>query len=80
MGARILLPTNELAEMAMDIAQKKQSIKHIPGPLGVRGRNSDNTLIKKKLGWAPSESLYDGLQKTYVWIVDQVELKNSIKV
>ena len=46
----------------------------------VRGQNSDNSLIKKKLGWAPAESLYDELQKTYVWIVDQVELKNSIKV
>ena len=79
-GSDEMVSINKLAEMAMDIAQKKQSIKHIPGPLGVRGRNSDNTLIKKKLGWAPSESLYDGLQKTYVWIVDQVELKNSIKV
>ena len=46
----------------------------------VCGRNSYNFLIKKKLGWAPSESLYDGLQKTYVWIVDQAELKNSVKV
>ena len=79
-GSDEMVSINKLAEMAMDIAGKKQSIKHIPGPLGVRGRNSDNTLIKKKLGWAPSESLYDGLQKTYVWIVDQVEFKNSIKV
>ena len=79
-GSDEMVSINKLAEMAMDIAGKKQSIKHIPGPLGVRGRNSDNTLIKKKLGWAPSESLYDGLQKTYVWITDQVELKNSIKV
>ena len=79
-GSDEMVSINQLAEMAMDIAGKKQSIKHIPGPLGVRGRNSDNTLIKKKLGWAPSESLYDGLQKTYVWIVDQVELKNSMKV
>ena len=66
--------------MKPGIAGKKQSLKHIPDPMAVLGRNSDNTLIKKKLGWAPSESLYDGLQKTYVWIVDQVELKNSIKV
>ena len=79
-GSDEMVSINKLAEMAMDIAGTKQSIKHIPGPLGVRGRNSDNTLIKKKLGWAPSESLCDGLQKTYVWIVDQVELQNSIKV
>ena len=79
-GSDEMVSINKLAEMAMDIAGKNQSIKHIPGPLGVRGRNSDNTLIKKKLGWAPSESLYDGLQKTYVWIVDQVALNNSIKV
>ena len=79
-GSEEMVTINQLAQMVMEIAGKKQSIKHIPGPLGVRGRNSDNTLIKKKLGWAPSESLYDGLQKTYIWIVDQVELKNSIKV
>ena len=66
--------------MKPGIAGKKQSLKHIPDPMVVRGQNSDNSLIKKKLGWASSESLYDGLQKTYIWIVDQVELKNSIKV
>ena len=66
--------------MKHGIAGKKQSLKHITAPMVVCGRNSYNFLIKKKLGWAPSESLYDGLQKTYVWIVDQVELKNSNKV
>jgi len=79
-GSEEMVTINQLAQMVMEIAEKKQIIKHIPGPLGVRGRNSDNTLIKKKLGWAPSESLYDGLQQTYVWIVDQVELKNLIIV
>ena len=79
-GSEEMITINRLAEMVMEIAGKKLAINHIDGPLGVRGRNSDNTLIKKKLGWAPSESLYDGLQKTYGWIIDQVELKNSIKV
>ena len=66
--------------MAIDIAGKKQSMQHMPGPLDVHGRNSDNALIKKKLGWTTYDSLYDGLQKPYVWIVDQVELRNSINV
>lgn len=74
-GSEEMVSINQLAEMAMVIAGKTQSIKHIPGPLGVRGRNSDNTLIKKKLGWAPSKSLYDGLKITYSWIEAQVEKK-----
>ncbi len=58
--------------MVMDIAGKEQSIKHVPGPLGVRGRNSDNRLIGEKLGWKPSRPLVDGLRKTYAWIEEQV--------
>ena len=77
-GSDEMVSINQMAEMVMDIAGKKQSIKHIPGPLGVRGRNSDNTLIKEKLGWVPSESLYDGLKKTYLWIEKQVE-KNIVE-
>jgi GDP-D-mannose 3',5'-epimerase len=49
------------------------TVDHIPGPEGVRGRNSDNTLIKEVLGWAPGTKLRDGLQKTYVWIKAQIE-------
>jgi len=63
----------------MDIADKKLSIKHIPGPLGVRGRNSDNKLIKEKLGWEPNYPLKKGLEKTYNWINKQVEKHNKIK-
>jgi len=58
----------------MDIAAKKLSIKHIKGPLGVRGRNSDNALIRKVLGWAPSLPLKQGLATTYRWIEQQVRL------
>ena len=72
-GSDEMVSINQLAEMTMDIAGKKQTIKHIPGPLGVRGRNSDNALIREKLDWAPSESLYDGLKKTYGWIAEQVK-------
>ena len=51
------------------------AINHIPGPLGVRGRNSDNRLIKEKLGWAPSLPLRFGMTQTYNWIKSQVEQK-----
>ena len=54
---------------------KKLEIKHIKGPLGVRGRCSDNKLIQEKLGWSPNYSLYKGLEKTYKWINEQVNGK-----
>jgi GDP-D-mannose 3', 5'-epimerase len=71
-GSEEMVTINQLAQMTMDIAGKKLSVKHIPGPLGVRGRNSDNKLIREKLGWAPSAKLEDGLAKTYSWIRKQV--------
>jgi nucleoside-diphosphate-sugar epimerase len=58
--------------MVADIAGKTIHINHIPGPTGVRGRNSDNRLIREKLGWAPSQPLVKGLEKTYEWIERQV--------
>ena len=67
-----LAVTDRLAGMVMEIAGKEQSINHVPGPLGVRGRNSDNRLIGEKLGWKPSRPLVDGLRKTYAWIEAQV--------
>lgn len=72
-GSEEMVTINQLAEMVMEIAGKKLSIKHIPGPQGVRGRNSDNRRIKEKLGWTPSKSLEDGLKITYKWIKEQVE-------
>ena len=77
-GSKEMVTVNELAEMLMDIAKKKLTIKHIPGPLGVRGRNSDNILIKEKLGWQPNWPLRKGLEKTYSWIKKQVENRDSI--
>ncbi len=71
-GSEEMVTINDMARMIMKIAGKNQSIKHIPGPLGVRGRNSDNALIKKELGWAPNQSLSVGLAKTYPWIVSQM--------
>ena len=72
-GSEEMVTINQLAEMIMGIAEKKLSIKHIPGPLGVRGRNSDNRLIEEKLGWAPSSRLEDGLGSTYEWIKAQID-------
>lgn len=72
-GSEEMVTINQLAEMIMKIAGKKLTINHIPGPLGVRGRNSDNKLIQEKLGWEPSEPLVKGLEKTYAWIAQQVE-------
>ena len=77
-GSEEMVTINQLAHIAMDIAGKKQSIKHIPGPLGVRGRNSDNRLIKEKLGWEPNMLLKNGMKKTYSWIAEKVEeLQNA---
>jgi len=71
-GSEEMLPINDLVHMVAKIANKNINIKHIPGPLGVRGRNSDNALIREKLNWAPSQPLNDGLEKTYQWITEQV--------
>jgi GDP-D-mannose 3',5'-epimerase len=71
-GSEEMVTINRLAEMVIGIAEKKVSLNHIEGPLGVRGRNSDNKLIAEKLGWAPSRPLKDGLEKTYHWISEQV--------
>ncbi|MGC2660721.1 MAG: NAD-dependent epimerase/dehydratase family protein [Bryobacteraceae bacterium] len=72
-GSEEMVTINQLAGMIMEIANKRLSIRHIPGPLGVRGRNSDNRLIQEKLGWRPSRPLTEGLEKTYGWISGQVD-------
>jgi nucleoside-diphosphate-sugar epimerase len=72
-----MVSINRLAEMIMQISGKNLKINHIPGPLGVRGRNSDNRLIQEKLGWRPSAALEDGLRKTYSWIADQVAARRG---
>jgi nucleoside-diphosphate-sugar epimerase len=71
-GSEEMISINGLAKMIMDIAGKKLRIKHTEGPLGVRGRNSDNRLIYEKTGWKPARPLWEGLEKTYSWIEKQV--------
>jgi len=72
-GSEEMVSINRLAEMVMEISGKSLKINHIPGPLGVRGRNSDNALINEKLGWQPNFSLRKGLEKTYKWIASEAE-------
>ena len=71
-GSEEMVTINEMAHMIMDIAGKKLTVRHIDGPVGVRGRNSDNKLIRAKLGWEPTMRLREGLAKTYPWIQEQV--------
>jgi nucleoside-diphosphate-sugar epimerase len=71
-GSEEMVTINQLAEMIADIAGKKLTIRHISGPLGVRGRNSDNRLIREKIRWSPSRPLREGLERTYRWIDAQV--------
>ncbi len=72
-GSEEMISINGLAEMIMDIANKKLNIKHIEGPLGVRGRNSDNNYIFNKIGWKPAKPLKEGMEKTFRWIEKQVQ-------
>jgi GDP-D-mannose 3',5'-epimerase len=76
-GSEEMVTINQLASMAMEIAGKHVRVRHIPGPLGVRGRNSDNELIRQSLGWEPSQPLRVGLEKTYAWIDMQVQHARS---
>ena len=68
-----MISINNLANMTIDISGKILGINNIPGPEGVRGRNSDNKLIKEKLNWEPSYPLRKGMEQTYEWINAQVQ-------
>ena len=72
-GSEEIISMNGLANLVAGLADKHIEIKNIPGPQGVRGRTSDNTLIKEKLGWAPTQPLYIGLTETYKWIASKIE-------
>lgn len=72
-GSEEMVSINQLVSYISGIAGKEVNIKHIDGPLGVRGRNSDNRLIKEKLEWEPIYDLRKGLKHTYKWIAEQVE-------
>lgn len=71
-GSEEMVSINALARMIMGIAGKTLGLRHVPGPTGVRGRCSDNALIRSRLGWVPSAPLEAGLRETYAWIAAQV--------
>jgi nucleoside-diphosphate-sugar epimerase len=71
-GSEEMVTINQLAQIAIDLSGKEITIKNVPGPLGVRGRNSDNRLYKEKMGWEVSMPLIEGLSKTFDWINKQV--------
>jgi GDP-D-mannose 3',5'-epimerase len=78
-GSEEKITINDLARMAMRIAGKRLAIRHMPGPTGVRGRNSDNRLIREKLDWAPSRPLEVGLTATYRWIEMQTRRNERVR-
>jgi GDP-D-mannose 3',5'-epimerase len=77
-GSEEMVTINELTALVMEIAGKPLRVRHIAGPVGVRGRNSDNHLISELLHWAPQSRLRDGLATTYSWIAEQVMLTRNV--
>jgi nucleoside-diphosphate-sugar epimerase len=71
-GSEEMVTINQLVDLVAEIAGKRIRKRHVTGPTGVRGRNSDNKLIRRRLGWAPSLPLVKGLERTYAWIEAQV--------
>ena len=76
-GSDEMVSINDLVALVAEIAGKRIEVRHIDGPQGVRGRNSDNNLIADRLGWAPSAKLRSGLERTYEWVKEQVESATS---
>jgi nucleoside-diphosphate-sugar epimerase len=73
-GSEEMIKINDLVKMVSNIANKKISINNVPGPTGVRGRNSDNLLFKEKIRWVPEQKLIIGIEKTYKWIQEQLQI------
>ena len=78
-GSEEMVTLNELVSIVASIAGKSISIKHVKGPEGVRGRNSDNSLIFEKLGWRPTRPLREGLETTYAWVEKQLNKSTQVK-
>lgn len=77
-GSEEMISINDLARMVIDISGKRLTIKNVEGPMGVRGRNSDNNLIRNKLNWAPEMPLRQGMESTYQWINNLVEVSSGV--
>lgn len=78
-GSDEMISIQDFTKMVIEISGKNLQIKNIEGPLGVKGRNSDNVLIKEKLGWGPSKPLRDGVEKTYHWISEQIRQREATR-
>jgi GDP-D-mannose 3',5'-epimerase len=77
LGQDRMVTINQLADIIAEIAEVAVEKKHVQGPQGVRGRNSDNSRLRAALGWEPEVSLEDGLAQTYAWIEEQVRLAHA---
>ena len=71
-GSEEMVTIDQLAHMVIAISGKALTLRHVPGPQGVRGRSSDNRLVRERLGWEPKQPLRVGLEATYAWIERQV--------
>ena len=78
-GSEEMVTINQLVDTAAKVAGKTIEKKHIDGPLGVRGRNSNNDLIREKLGWDYSQTLEEGIRKTYEWISEQINKSEDLE-
>jgi len=78
-GSEEMVTINQLAELVIALSGKQIGIENIPGPLGVRGRNSDNRLIREKLGWQPSQPLVEGMRITYDWISGEIDRRHNAR-
>ena len=78
-GSEEMVTINGLAQMVIDLSGKDVKIENIPGPLGVRGRNSDNRLIREVLGWEPGTALADGMKTTFDWILNEYSKTDNQK-
>lgn len=77
-GSEEMISLNDLGRLVIEVSGKKLGIRNVPGPMGVRGRNSSNRLIAEKLGWAPGFPLRRGIEATYAWIAEQVRLSPDL--
>ena len=77
-GSEEMVSINELVDVAARVAGKTVETIHVDGPLGVRGRNSNNATIRSKLGWDYSLSLEDGIKSTYAWVEQQINSQKKI--
>ena len=78
-GSEEMVTINELVDTAAKVSGKTVEKNHVDGPLGVRGRNSNNDVVRRELGWDYSQTLEEGIFKTYHWIESQIKLKQATK-